>query len=92
MRSQTEPWLRTDVKDRLRQLRDSLDPDDRLILVLRLDRGLSWNEVAVVTLGEEKASAEALRRESARLRKRFQDLKDELRGRAERAGLLEPDG
>jgi RNA polymerase sigma-70 factor (ECF subfamily) len=92
VRSQTEPWLRTDVKDRLRQLRDSLDPDDRLILVLRLDRGLSWNEVAVVTLGEEKASAEALRRESARLRKRFQDLKDELRGRAERAGLLEPDG
>jgi RNA polymerase sigma-70 factor (ECF subfamily) len=92
VRSQTEPWLRTDVKDRLRQLRDSLDPDDRLILVLRLDRGLSWNEVAVVTLGEEKASAEALRRESARLRKRFQDLKDELRDRAERAGLLEPDG
>jgi RNA polymerase sigma-70 factor, ECF subfamily len=92
VRSQTEPWLRTDVKDRLRQLRDSLHPDDRLILVLRLDRGLSWNEVALVTLGEEKASAEALRRESARLRKRFQDLKDELRVRAQRAGLLEPDG
>jgi RNA polymerase sigma-70 factor (ECF subfamily) len=92
VRSQTEPWLRTDVKDRLRQLRDSLDPDDRLILVLRLDRGLSWNEVALVTLGEEKANAEALRRESARLRKRFQDLKDELRVRAQDAGLLEPDG
>jgi RNA polymerase sigma-70 factor (ECF subfamily) len=92
VRSQTEPWLRTDVKDRLRQLRDSLDPDDRLILVLRLDRGLSWNEVALVTLGEETATAEALRRESARLRKRFQDLKDELRVRAQRAGLLEGDG
>jgi len=92
VRSQTEPWLRTDVKDRLRQLRDSLDPDDRLILVLRLDRELSWNEVALITLGEETASAEALRRESARLRKRFQDLKDELRVRAQRAGLLEGDG
>ena len=92
MRTQTEPWLRTDVKDRLRQLRDSLNPDDRVILVLRLDRGLSWNEVALVTLGEEGASAEALRRESARLRKRFQDLKEELRVRAQRAGLLEADG
>ena len=91
VRSQTEPWLRTEVKDRLRQLRDSLDPDDRLILVLRLDRGLSWNEVALVTLGEEKTAADALRRESARLRKRFQDLKDELRVRAQRAGLLEAD-
>ena len=48
--------------------------------------------MALVTLGEEKASAEARRRESARLRKRFQDLKDELRVRARRAGLLEPDG
>jgi len=92
VRTQTEPWLRTDVKDRLRQLRDSLDPDDRLILVLRLDRGLSWNEVALVTLGEEASSATALRRESARLRKRFQDLKEELRVRAQRAGLLEADG
>ncbi len=92
VRSRTEPWLRTDMKDRLRRLRDSLDPDDRLLLVLRLDRGLAWNEVAVVTLGEEAASAEALRRESARLRKRFQDLKDELRVRARRAGLLEADG
>ena len=63
-----------------------------MILVLRLDRGLSWNEVALVTLGEEGASAEALRRESARLRKRFQDLKEELRVRAQRAGLLEADG
>jgi RNA polymerase sigma-70 factor (ECF subfamily) len=90
--SRTGPWRRTDVKDRLRQLRDSLDPDDRLILVLRVDRGLAWSEVALVTLGEETPTAEALKRESARLRKRFQDLKKELRVRARRAGLLEADG
>jgi RNA polymerase sigma-70 factor (ECF subfamily) len=91
VRSRTGPWLRTDVKDRLRELRDSLDPDDRLILVLRLDRGLSWNDVALVTLGEEGASAVAVKRESARLRKRFQDLKDELRVRARESGLLDAD-
>ncbi|HEY1908908.1 MAG TPA: sigma factor [Myxococcaceae bacterium] len=91
VRSRTEPWLRTEVKDRLRRLRDSLAPEDRLILVLRLDRQLAWGEVALVTLGEEAATAEALRRESARLRKRFQDLKEELRVRARREGLLEAD-
>lgn len=91
VRGRTEPWLRTDVKDRLRRLRDSLDPEDRLLLVLRLDRRLAWDEVALVMLGEEGATAEALRRESARLRKRFQDLKEELRLRARRAGLLEAD-
>jgi RNA polymerase sigma-70 factor (ECF subfamily) len=89
VRTRTRPWQRTDVKDRLRRLRDSLDPDDRLLLVLRLDRRLAWNEVALVTLGEEAPTAEALKRESARLRKRFQDLKAELRVRARRAGLLE---
>ena len=92
VRSRTEPWLRTDVKDRMRRLRDSLDPEDRLLLVLRLDRRLPWDEVALVVIGQEGASAEALRRESARLRKRFQDLKEELRVRARRAGLLEADG
>jgi RNA polymerase sigma-70 factor, ECF subfamily len=92
VRSRTGPWLRTDVKDRLRRLRDSLALEDRLLLVLRLDRGLAWSEVALVTLGEEAATAEAVKRESARLRKRFQDLKDELRVRARRAGLLEVDG
>jgi len=91
VRGRTEPWLRTEVKDRLRQLRDSLAPDDRLLLTLRLDRQLAWNEVALVTLGEENATADALKREAARLRKRFQDLKEELRVRALRAGLLEAD-
>ncbi len=88
VRCRTEPWLRTDVKDRMRRLRDALDPEDRLLLVLRLDRRLPWDEVALVVLGDEGASADALRRESARLRKRFQDLKEELRVRARRAGLL----
>ena len=39
-----------------------------------------------------RSTAEALKRESARLRKRFQDLKEELRVRAQRAGLLDRDG
>jgi RNA polymerase sigma-70 factor (ECF subfamily) len=87
-RSRTAPWLRTDVKDRLRTLRDSLDPEDREILVLRVDRGLSWEEVARVTLGSESPEEALLERETARVSKRYQLIKDELRQRAGAAGLL----
>jgi RNA polymerase sigma-70 factor (ECF subfamily) len=88
-RTRTQPWLRTEVKDRFRALRESLDPDDRCLLVLRVDRGLSWEEVARVTLEVEAPDADALSRETDRVRKRFQLLKDELRRRAREAGLVD---
>ena len=90
-RSRTQPWLRTDVKDKWRALRESLDPDDRALLVLRIDRDLDWNDVARVMLSREAAAASELERESARLRKRYHQLKDELRERAQAAGLLDGD-
>lgn len=89
VRTRTQPWLRTDVKDRFRALRDALDPDDRSLLVLRVDRGLSWEEVARVTLSLEAPDAAVLGRETDRLRKRYQLLKDDLRRRAREAGLLD---
>jgi RNA polymerase sigma-70 factor, ECF subfamily len=90
-RSRTAPWLQTEVKDRWRALRESLEPDDRTLLVLRIDRDLSWPEIARIMLGEEDPAADALDRESARLRKRFQLLKTELRDRARAAGLVGDD-
>jgi RNA polymerase sigma-70 factor (ECF subfamily) len=89
VRTRTQPWLRTDVKDRFRTLRDALDPEDRSLLVLRVDRRLSWEEVARVTLSLEAPDAVVLERESARLRKRYQALKEELRERAREAGLVD---
>src|SRR5262249_4986179 len=87
--SQTQPWLRTEAKDRWHALRESLEPDDRALLVLRVDRDLSWTDVARVILGSDEADAADLERETARLRKRYQLLKDELRERARAAGLVE---
>ena len=87
-RSRTAPWLQTEIKDRWRALRDALDPDDRTLLVLRVDRDLPWTEIARVMLGEENPAPAELDRESARLRKRFQLLKTELRERARAAGLV----
>jgi RNA polymerase sigma-70 factor, ECF subfamily len=88
-RSRTQPWLRTDVRDRWSALRDALDPDDRSLLVLRVDRELPWEDIAWIMLGAETADPVALGKENDRLRKRFQHLKRELRRRAEESGLLD---
>lgn len=88
-RSSTQPWLRTDVKDRFRALRESLDPDDRALLILRVDRALPWEDIARVSLGDEVVDEAAQKREVARLTKRFQLLKEDLRRRAKEAGLIE---
>ena len=88
-RSRTQPWLRTEIKDKFSALRDSFDEDDRTLLALRVDRDLAWEDVARVTLNSEAPEPAALKRETERLRKRFQLLKDELRRRARDAGLLD---
>jgi RNA polymerase sigma-70 factor (ECF subfamily) len=88
-RSGTQPWLRTEVKDRFRALRESLDPDDSALLILRVDRALPWQDIARVTLGDEADDEAAHEREVARLTKRFQLLKDDLRRRAREAGLID---
>jgi RNA polymerase sigma-70 factor (ECF subfamily) len=79
------------VKDRFQQLREQLPEDDQTLLVLRVDRGLSWLELAEVMLGDDApASDEQLKTEAARLRQRFQAAKHRLRKLVEEAGLLEP--
>lgn len=85
LRTTTAEYLRTANKDRLAQLRDELDEQDRALLTLRLDRKLDWLEIARVILDEEAPSATELAREAASLRKRFERLKERFR-RQMRAG------
>lgn len=90
LRTETAPHLRTDIKNEVRRLRDSLPEEDQVLLVLRVDRGLSWREISLV-MGEdaaEGADEEARVTLEARLRKRFQLVKERLRELAEEAGLL----
>ncbi|HZF48302.1 MAG TPA: sigma-70 family RNA polymerase sigma factor [Polyangiaceae bacterium] len=93
VRTRTLPYLRTETRSRLAELRDALSPEDQELLMLRVDRQLAWNELVQVLRGEdeEPLSPEAQKREAARLRKRFQLLKDQLREAARREGLLDPD-
>jgi RNA polymerase sigma-70 factor (ECF subfamily) len=89
VRTETSPHLRSDVKDRFASIRDALDADDRWLLVLRVDRDMAWTDIARVMAAEgDSASDSELSRAAARLRKRFQLVKDLIRDRARAAGLL----
>ena len=73
----------------LERLREELREDDRVILLLRLDRGLAWDEIALLFLSEAAGrSLDERRREAARVRKRFQTIKDRLAARVRAEGLL----
>jgi RNA polymerase sigma-70 factor (ECF subfamily) len=90
VRSDTFAFLRTSKRTRLQAIRDQLPEEDRALLILRVDRKLEWNELAHVLAegaGSETLDAVAVAREAARLRKRFQLVKDRLREMARRAGL-----
>jgi RNA polymerase sigma-70 factor (ECF subfamily) len=84
VRSTTVRYRKTEAKNALAQLRETLDPFDQTLLFLRIDQGLSWKDVCEVMSEPGQTLAEPA------LRKRFERLKAELRERAEREGLLRP--
>ncbi len=67
----------------LARLRAALDPEEQSLLVLRVDRGLSWREVAEIMSGEGQTLDEPT------LRKRFERVKTKLARLAEEEGLIE---
>jgi RNA polymerase sigma-70 factor (ECF subfamily) len=88
-RSETRPWQRTSVKERFRALRESLDPRERMLLLLRVDQRLSWEEVArVMEEGDTPMASAELKRKAAALRQQFQRIKTHLRSMAEEEGLV----
>lgn len=89
VRSSTLQFKKSEVKDALTELRECLAPADRELLVLRVDRNLSWQEVAWVLLSETERDPDALKREAARARKQFERVTTRLRQLASEAGLLD---
>jgi RNA polymerase sigma-70 factor (ECF subfamily) len=67
----------------LAELRAELTDEEQTLLVLRVDQGLAWEEIA-----EVMATAEA-RPDTATLRKRFERLKERLAKLARSRGLVE---
>ena len=82
VRSRTSSFLRTEKRDKIAKLRDELEPDDQTLLILRINRGLAWREIAVVMADGDAVDTAALDRRAAALRKRFERLKTDLRVKA----------
>jgi len=83
VRSRTPPYQRTEIKDRVARLREALDTEEQTLLFLRIDQGLSWNDVAAIMSAEGEEVA------IGTLRKRFERAKAQLRELAVKDGLLE---
>lgn len=63
----------------LRRLRDQLPVEDRMLLILRVDRGLPFYDIAFAFADDPQSLGDAVvKREAARLRKRFQLIKRRL--------------
>lgn len=67
----------------LTRLRAALEPEEQSLLVLRVDRGLSWREVSEVMAEEGEPLDEPA------LRKRFERVKAKLARLAQEEGLIE---
>ena len=89
VRTTTEAYRRTAPKDRMRELRKLLPSADQMLLVLRVDRNMDWRELAMLLEEDgDPLDADMLDREAARLRKRFERVKQHLRELAVADGLL----
>jgi RNA polymerase sigma-70 factor, ECF subfamily len=81
--SRTSPAFKTETKDRWAKLKESLADDERSLLLLRVDRALSWREIAAIMAEEGEPMAEAA------WRKRFERLREKIHKLAKEQGLRE---
>jgi RNA polymerase sigma-70 factor (ECF subfamily) len=81
LRESTSP-SRASARDAVSRLRASLDPDEQTLLILRIDRDLSWKDVVEVFNTGDRPIAEPA------LRKRFERVKAKLRRLAAAEGLI----
>jgi RNA polymerase sigma-70 factor (ECF subfamily) len=71
-------YLRSEAKRRLEDLRAALDEEDRTLLILRVDRRMHWRDIAQV-MADGVVDEGELVRTAAKLRKRFERIKERLR-------------
>lgn len=86
--TRTPTFLQTPMVREVRALRDKLQPEEQELLALRIDRQMTWPDLAVVLSGGELTGDEEIRKHAARLRQRFVVTKRRLKKLAKEAGLL----
>jgi RNA polymerase sigma-70 factor (ECF subfamily) len=89
IRTATLTAARTESRNRIAGLREKLPEEDQMLLFLRINRKLDWMEIAqIVTVDSAGATDATLKKEAARLRKRYQLAKEKLRSMAMEQGLI----
>jgi RNA polymerase sigma-70 factor (ECF subfamily) len=87
VRSSTLVHLRTQVKSEVRRLREELPQFEQMLLILRVDKSMKWDDIAAA-LADHDLDPDELKREAARLRQRFKLVTEKLRALARERGLL----
>lgn len=88
--SEIKPWLCTAARTGVDDLLKHLKPQDRMILILRVDRGMTWQCVARVVYGEARCRDQrSLIARAAAVRQRFLRIKRHLRELAKKRGIIE---
>lgn len=83
-RTATAEWRKTESKDKFQEMVEDLDHDERTLVMLRIGEEMTWKEVAqVMHDGETPLAGSELSKESGRLRKKFQRVKNKLKRRLE---------
>ena len=77
VRSTTPIHQRDDVRDKFAAVRAQLPPDDLVLLGMRIEHKMPWDQIALVLAGDDGMPTAS---DVAALRKRFERLKTKLRG------------
>lgn len=80
VRTVSRSTFATANRQKLARLREDLPDDDRTLLILRIDRNLAWDDIALAfSDAPEAMTADEKKKVAARLRKRFQLIKQRLK-------------
>lgn len=91
VRTETRPYLKTEIKDRFAELRAMLSPEDQTLLILRVGRDMAFGDIAQI-MSDEPLDEVSAKRSAAALRQRFATVKRRLRALAEEHGLFHREG
>lgn len=88
VRTMTVEFQKTEVKAAFRALREQLAADEYELLILRIDRRMSWKDIARILATEPLDGSRELTARAAALRKQFERAKQRLRKLAREHGLV----
>lgn len=88
VRTMTVEFQKTEVKAAFRALREQLAADEYELLLLRIDRRMSWKDIARILAAEPLAGDRELTVRAAALRKQFERAKQRMKKLARDHGLV----